>query len=105
MTHWLIAVIIGLAIGLAIGVRIARESNRKQPITGGPLAKVFHYLACAGFSTVLPFVTAGIVIKIIIGLSSLALFGTAVGFLALTGVCLLIYAGFERTAGTPSAAR
>jgi ABC-type Fe3+ transport system permease subunit len=101
MTHWLIAVIIGLAIGLAIGVRIARESNRKQPVTGGPLAKVFHYLACSGLSTMLPFIIAGIVV----GLSFLALFGTAIGFLALTGVCLLVYAGFERIAGTPSAAR
>lgn len=101
MTHWLIAVIIGLAIGLAIGVRIARESSRKQPITGGLLAKMFHYLACAGLSTMLPFIIVGI----IAGLSFLALFGTAVGFLAVTGLCLLIYAGFERATGTPSAAR
>ncbi len=101
MTHWLIAVIIGMAIGLTIGVRIARESNRKQPILGGSLAKVFHYLACSGLSTMLPFIIAGIVA----GLSFLALFGTAIGFLVLTGVCLLIYAGIERTTGTPSAAR
>jgi hypothetical protein len=40
----------------------------------------------------LPFIIAGIVI----GLPFLALFGTAVGFLALTGVSLLVYATVDQ---------
>lgn len=101
MLHWIFALIIGLAIGLAIGVRIARESNRKQPVKGGVMAQTFHYLACSGLSTLLPFIIVGA----IFGLQFLVLVGTAVTFLLLTGLFLLIYAGFERTAGTPSAAR
>jgi hypothetical protein len=45
----------------------------------------------------LPFIIAGI----ILGLRFLALFGTALGCLALTALFLLIYAGIERA--TPSA--
>ena len=101
MVDWLIAVLIGAVCGLVIGIKIAHDSNRKQPVRGGILAQVFHYLACAGLTSMLPFVIAGI----IVGLGFLALFGTAVGFLALTGVFLLIHAGFERASGKPSAAR
>jgi ABC-type Fe3+ transport system permease subunit len=100
MEHWVIAVLIGLVFGLVIGVKIARDSNRKLPVQGA-IAQVFHYLACAGLASMLPFIVAGIVV----GLRFLALFGTAVGFLALTAVFLLVYAGFERVSGTPSAAR
>jgi ABC-type Fe3+ transport system permease subunit len=100
MEHWVIAVIIGAAFGLVIGVKIAHDSHRKQPVQGR-IARVFHYLACAGLASMLPFIIAGIVI----GLGFLALFSTAVGFLALTAVFLLVYAGFERASGTPSAAQ
>mgnify|MGYP005850078143 CR=1 FL=1 len=101
MTEWVIAVLIGVVIGLVIGVKIARDSNARQPVRGGVLAQVFHYLACAGLTGMLPFIITGIVV----GLSFLALFGTAVGFLALTGLFLLAHAGFERTGGgSPSAA-
>ena len=99
MVEWLIALFIGAALGLTIGVRIARESNRKQPVRGGKLAQAFHYLACAGLSTMLPFIVSGLVL----GLPFLALFGTALGCLALTAVFLLIYAGIERAA--PSTAQ
>ncbi len=100
MTEWVIAVLIGVAIGLVIGVKIARDSNARQPVLGGVPAQVFHYLACAGLTGMLPFIIAGIVV----GLSFLALFGTALGFLALTGVFLLVHAGFEAGAGSRSAA-
>ena len=100
MEHWVIAVVIGAAFGLMIGVKIARDSHRKQPVQGS-IAQVFHYLACAGLASMLPFIIAGIVV----GLRFLALFGTAVGFLALTAVFLLVYAGFERASGTPSEAQ
>jgi len=92
MSEWLIAILIGAAIGLALGVKIARDSNAKQPVRGGALAQVFHYLACAGLSGMLPFIITGI----IVGLPFLKLFGTAVGFLAITGAFLLIHAGAER---------
>lgn len=101
MTDWVIAVLIGAALGLVIGVKIARDSHARQPVRGGVVAKVFHYLACAGLTGMVPFIISGIVV----GLSFLALFGTAVGFLALTGMFLLVHAGFERTGGgSPSAA-
>ncbi|MBN2303280.1 MAG: hypothetical protein JXQ72_02305 [Anaerolineae bacterium] len=91
MNSWLLAIIIGAACGLVIGVKIARDSNREQPVLGGLLAQVFHYLACAGLTGMPPFIIAGI----IVGLSFLKLFGTAVGFLAVTGMLLLIYAAVE----------
>jgi hypothetical protein len=100
MEHWVIAVVIGAAFGLMIGVKIAHDSHRKQPVQGS-IAQVFHYLACAGLASMLPFIIAGIVV----GLRFVALFGTAVGFLSLTAVFLLVYAGFEQASGTPSAAR
>ncbi len=94
MNDWLIAVLIGVVLGLALGVKIARDSNAEQPVRGGMLAQVFHYLACAGLSGMLPFIIAGI----IVGLPFVKLFGTALGFLALTAVFLLVHAGTERTA-------
>jgi hypothetical protein len=99
MNEWLIAIIIGAAFGLVIGIKIARDSNAKAPVQGGPLAQVFHYLACSGLTGMLPFIIAGI----IVGLPFVKLFGTAVGFLALTAIFLLIHASIERGAA-PSVA-
>ncbi len=99
MNEWLIAIMIGAAFGLVIGIKIARDSNAKEPVQGGPLAQAFHYLACSGLTGMLPFIITGI----IVGLPFVKVFGTAVGFLALTAVFLLVYAGIERNAA-PSAA-
>ena len=100
MSDWLIAVLIGIASGLVIGIKIARDSNAKLRVTGGPLAQVFHYLASASLTSMLPYIITGI----IVGLSFLTLFGTAIGFLVLAGLFLLLYGVFERSAGaTPSA--
>jgi len=101
MNDWLIAVLIGLAIGLLLGIKIARDSHRKQPVLGGILAQVFHYLACASMTTMLPFIITGIVV----GLSFFKLFGTAVLFLAFTAIFLLVDVLLERMAATPTAAR
>ena len=101
MNDWLIAVFIGSVIGLLLGVKIARDSHARQPVKGGKLAQTFHYLACAGITGVLPFVITGVVV----GLPFLYLFGTAVGFLALTAAFLLLDVVVERSDGTPSAAR
>jgi hypothetical protein len=101
MQDWMIAVGIGLLIGLAIGIKIARDSHKKQPVLGGVPAQIFHYLACSGISSVLPFIITGL----IVGLGFLSLFSTAVGLLALTALCLLVDALIERTATkTPTAA-
>lgn len=100
MNDWLIAVLIGAALGLVIGIKIARDSHAKQPVMGSLLAQVFHYLACAGLTGMVPFIITGI----IVGLPFVRLFGTAVGFLALTAAFLLIHATFERTSDSPSAA-
>ncbi|MBN1681140.1 MAG: hypothetical protein JW966_12710 [Anaerolineae bacterium] len=97
MIDWLIAFVIGLAVGVVVGIKIARDSNRKEPVMGGVMAHIFHYLACAGLTGMPSFVVAGI----IVGLSFLVLFGTAVGFLGATTVFLLLYAVIERSAPPP----
>jgi hypothetical protein len=83
-----------------LGIKIARDSNKKQPVRGGVAAQVIHYLACSGLTGMLPFVIAGL----IVGLPFLVLFGTAIGFLVMTGVFLLLLAAFERTKSSPGAA-
>jgi ABC-type Fe3+ transport system permease subunit len=94
MNDWLIAILIGAAVGLVLGIKIARDSNQKEPVRGGVVAHIFHYLACAGMSSTIPFIITGIVL----GLHFVQLFGTAVGFLAVTFVTLLIDAAIERSA-------
>lgn len=94
MADWLIAFVIGIAFGIVIGIKIARDSNKKVPVRGGVLAQVFHYLACASLTGMVPFIIAGLVV----GLAFLALFGTALGFLGVTALMLLIYAVIERKA-------
>jgi len=98
MGNWLLAVAIGAAVGVVVGLKIARDSNAKLAVQGGALAQLFHYLASASLSALLPYVIAGVVV----GLSFLALIGTAVGFMALTGLFLLLYAAFERHPQAPS---
>lgn len=100
MNNWLIAIFIGAAFGLVIGIKIARDSNAKLAVKGGPLAQTFHYLASATLTGMLPYIITGL----IVGLSFLKLFGTALGFLALTALFLLLYGVFER-ASVSSAAK
>ncbi|RPJ02357.1 MAG: hypothetical protein EHM39_02045 [Chloroflexi bacterium] len=100
MADWLISLFIGIALGLVLGIKIARDSNKKQPVRGGVVAQVIHYLACSGLTGMLPFIIAGL----IVGLPFLVLFGTAVGFLVMTGVFLLLLAVFERAKSSPGAA-
>lgn len=97
MENWLVAVLIGLGVGLLLGIKIAQDSNKKQPVRGGIVAQVLHYLACSGMTSVLPFVLAGL----ILGVRFLALVGTGVGLLALTMTFLLIEAMIERGAPMP----
>jgi hypothetical protein len=62
MSNWLVAVLIGAVFGLVIGIRIARASDSKQPVRGGLVGHGLHYLACAGMSSTVPFIVAGVVI-------------------------------------------
>jgi len=94
MNEWLVAVIVGAAFGFVIGIKIARDSNAKEPIQGGPVAQLFHYFACAGLTGMVPFIITGI----LVGLPFIKLFGTAVGFLAATAIFLVIHASIERSA-------
>ncbi len=100
MEDWLMAIVTGVLLGLLIGVKIARDSSARQPVRGGVFARLFHYLACAGLTGMLPFIITGIAV----GLPFLTLFGTALGFLACTGLFLLVYAGFEARTGSAPAA-
>jgi hypothetical protein len=93
MNDWLIAVFIGLAIGSVLGVKTAHDSHKKQPVVGGIVGQVLHYLACSGLTSVLPFVIAGV----IVGLPILQVFGTGIGLLVLTAILLVIYALIERS--------
>lgn len=94
MGDWLLAVLIGAGVGLLLGVKIARDSHSNIPVMGGPLAQAFHYLACVGLAGMLPFIITGL----IVGLHFLELFGTALGFLAYTGLMLICYAAIEQNA-------
>ncbi|NDJ75261.1 MAG: hypothetical protein GYB65_03290 [Chloroflexi bacterium] len=94
MSDWLIVVLIGAACGVLLGIKVARDSRTKETVRGGTGADVFHYLASASMSSTLPFIIAGIVV----GLRFVVLFGTAVGFLALTMTWLLLYASIEQNA-------
>jgi hypothetical protein len=94
MVDWLIAVVIGVVLGLAQGILIARQANRREPVRGGALGQTLHYLACAGLTSTLPFIVAGL----IIGLRFVVLFATAVGFLAITFGLLVACVMVERDA-------
>ncbi len=99
MNEWVLAILIGVAFGLVIGVKIARDSHTRLAVNGGPLAQLFHYLASASLTGMLPYIVTGL----IVGLSFVKLFGTAVGFLILSAIFLLVYAVFERFAVPPTA--
>lgn len=98
MNEWLIALVIGAALGLVIGIKIARDSNEKEPVKGGAVAQLIHYLACAMLTSVPPYIITGL----ILGVGFIQLAGTGVVMLALTYAFLLLLATFERPA--PSAA-
>jgi hypothetical protein len=92
MSKEIIVLIIQLAFGLIVGYFVARKSNAEQPIKGGTLAQVFHYLGAATFVAVAPSVLLnGLVLK----LPFLPNVLSAVAMLAVAGVCLIIYAVFE----------
>ena len=96
LTNWQIALLIGGAIGLIFGVVVARKSAKEKAIQGGMMARLFHYLGTAAFVAVAPTVLVGSILyklnffpRVIRGL------GLGFGLLAISALCLIIYAAFE----------
>ncbi len=85
---------IGLAFALTLGALTARSSNRREPIHGGPLAQLFHYIGAAGVTGTLPVVLASLILG---GGFELA-FPLAVSFMITCFVSLVIFAAIEQPA-------
>lgn len=100
MTDWETAMLIGLALGLILGYQISRDSAAKEPVRGGMLAHVFHYLACVTLTSAPVFVISGV----ILGVGFIWLVLSALGLVGITALFLLVHAAIERQAITPSAA-
>jgi hypothetical protein len=92
MSKEVIVPIIQLAIALILGYFVARKSNAEQPIKGGTLAQVFHYLGAATFVAVGPSVLLN---ALVLKLPFLPNVLSALAMLAVAGVFLIIYAVFE----------
>jgi hypothetical protein len=95
MSPTLIALLIGGILGLIFGFFVARKSAGEKPIKGGTLASAFHYLGASASSATLPTILIGTFIYRL-GLGRNVLL--AVGLLAVSAVCLLLYAAFEAQA-------
>ncbi len=94
---WLMALLIGGVFGLIAGVFVARASDARKPIKGGPLAAFFHYLGSSAFVAAAPTVLIGVFVYRLPFGSSV---GLAVGLLALVAVCLIVYGAFETAASS-----
>ena len=92
MSPSLIAVLAGAVIGLILGIFVARKSAAEKPIRGGSLANVFHYVGASASVAVLPTILIGTFIYRL-GLARNVLL--AIGMVAVSAVCLLLYAVFE----------
>ncbi len=99
LPNWAVALLVGGAIGLIVGVFLARRSAKEQPIKGGPLANLFHYLAASAFVGVAPTVLIGTALyhapffpRLLQGI------GLGLTLLATAAVCMLLYAVFEAPA-------
>jgi type IV secretory pathway VirB2 component (pilin) len=92
LPNWLRALLIGGALAALLAVFVARKSDLKKPILGGPIAKVLHYLAAVAI------VAPGIVLLTGTLLFKLT-FGEAVGLclgsLGVGFVLLVLLAFFE----------
>ena len=87
-------ILIGLGIALVLGLLTARSSNRREPVYGGPLAHLLHYLGAGLFVAILPTVlTSAFIMRTgeMIPLLVLGFFGAAY-------VALLLHAIIERPA-------
>ncbi len=103
MPNWIYALGLGVSVGLVFGVFVARQSAAQQPIVGGRLANVAHYLGAALFVSVAPTVLlAGVLYRYPL-LKNLLL---ALTLLAFSAIALLLHAALElNAAGNKAATR
>jgi len=95
MPNWSYAVLIGVVIGLIFGYFVARKSIAQQPIHGGTLAKMLHYLGASLFVSTGPTVLIpAAVYHYPIGRTLLL----ALGMLALAAIALLAFAAVDVSA-------
>ena len=92
--RWFIVLGLALLIGLFLGIFMHRESQRRQPIYGGPGARLFNYLATAAFSGLIP----GIILGIISDLHFTRIMAFGLTMAAINFVCLSAYGFFESQA-------
>ena len=86
-----IALLIGLGFALILGYLTARGSQRREPIYGGRLAQILHYIGAAGVTGILPVVLASLILR---GGFALA-FPLALSFMGTSLVALLLFALIE----------
>ena len=91
MDNILLALLIGLICAFGLGYFIARESLRREPVHGGTVALVLHYIGAAGVTGTLPVVLASLLLH---GGFQLA-FPLALSFMGTAVVALLIFAVIE----------
>lgn len=89
-----LALLIGLVAGLGLGVFTARSSARRQKIHSGAAAHLFHYIASAGVTGILPVVLASLILGGGFGLA----FPLALSFMGVSLVSLVIFALIEQPA-------
>src|SRR5437773_565518 len=92
MSRLLLTLLLGTALGLILGFFVARKSAAEKPIRGGMAASLFHYLGASASVAVLPTILIGTFIYRLGLVRNIAL---AVGMLAASAICLLLYAVFE----------
>jgi cyanate permease len=85
---------IGLTFALIFGIFVARGSNQREPIHGGPLAQVFHYIGSSGVAGTLPVVLASLILGGGFGMA----FPLALSFMATSLIALVIFAAIEQPA-------
>src|SRR5579863_2008404 len=97
MANWQIAVVIGGALGLIGGWWVARKSARKEPLKGGIVGTVLHYLACAAQTAAAPTALVGVILAHDLHLIPRILTGVglALGCIAVTVVLLVVHAAYE----------
>lgn len=100
MANWQIAVLLGGLVGLLGGIWVARKSAQKEALTGGPLGKAFHYLACAAQTSAVPAALIGVILSHSLPLIPRILTGVglAAGFIVLALLLLTVHALYETLA-------
>ncbi len=94
MNSELLTLIVGVVLAVVLGFFTARSSHRREPIYGGLMAKVFHYIGAGLFVAIAPTV----LISALILKTGHLIIPLVLGFAASSYIALLIHAIFERPA-------